>query len=125
MRLDTFCTEVYKYLGLDKPYDIKLKSREHEWAAGFCEQRWRGDRIVRHVITIYLPNIESSEFDLYAVIAHEFIHAWQAEHNMLDDPKQWHGAVFQQMAADITFHFSEFWDIKLLEVYSPASDIDD
>jgi SprT-like family len=96
--------EIAEYLGLQKPFDIRIKSKAHKWAAGFCEQHTRKGKIIRHVITIYLPSIIASNYTLESVIAHELIHAWQAENGELIEGK-YHGRVFQDIAADIGRQF--------------------
>lgn len=117
-----FCDGVAKYLELRKPYEIRIKSKSHSWAAGFCEQHTRKGRIVKHVITIYIPQCQASEYDFYSIIAHEFIHAWQAENDLLDE---YHGAAFQNMATEITNYFWMEHSINLIKVYSPETDIDE
>ena len=121
MNFIQFATECRKFLELKKVFEIRIKSKSHSWAAGFCEQHTRKGVIIKHVITLYIPQIEKSEFDLYAVIAHEFIHAWQAE--TLKD-YQYHGLEFQAKAREITDYFRVDWHIKLIDVFSPATDID-
>jgi hypothetical protein len=118
-----FANEVSLNLALQKPFEIRIKSRNHKWAAGFCEQYMRKDKIVKHVITIYIPQVHSSNFDFYAVIAHEFIHAWQAEY--LDNDYQYHGKEFRMKAAKVTGYFWREYELQLNQVYSPVTDIDD
>lgn len=86
-------------LGIKKPWDIRIKSKPDPsgYAAAYCEQHFRKGEIVKHIITIYIPNMESSHYILDSVIAHEFIHAWQAENNILN-PKKYHNDQFVDMA---------------------------
>ncbi len=107
--------DVAEYLGVEKPYEIRISSKPHDWAAGFCEQRMRKGKIIKHVITLYLPSIIASGFSLESVIAHELIHAWQAEEGILLEG-QYHGEDFAYAAADVEQTFG------IDEVYDPEND---
>ena len=108
-------TDAVEYLGLQKPFDIRIKSKEHKWAAGFCEQHTRKGKIIKHVITLYLPSMVSSRFSLESVILHELIHAWQAENDILVEG-EYHGWEFQDTARELERIF------KVPNIFSPESD---
>lgn len=109
--------EVARYLGLNKPYDIRIKSKRHDWAAGFCEQHTRKGKIVKHIVTVYIPTAMDSEYTLESVIAHELIHAWQAEQGYLTEGN-YHGVEFQEMSEDITDTFG------IANIFCEATDVD-
>lgn len=111
-------TEAVGFLGIQKSYEIRIKSKGHEWAAAFCEQHTRKGKIVKHVITIYIPVMISSKFSLEAVILHELIHAWQAENDILVE-SEYHGWEFQNMASELEKIF------KIPNIFSPDTDVDE
>lgn len=109
--------EAALYLELKKPYEIRIKSKSHNWAAGFCEQHTRKGKILKHVITLYLPNIINSDFTLESVILHELVHAWQAENGLLIEG-DYHGADFQSKAYDLGEA------LEVADIFHPATDVD-
>jgi hypothetical protein len=122
MKLSEFCEGLRVFLDLDSPYELRIMSKPHAWAAGFCEQRMRKGKITKHVITLYIPTIEASGFDFYGVIAHEFVHAWQAENGLL-----WEGAYHDETFA-VQCHRVAVWaadqGIDIGPVYHPETDVD-
>lgn len=108
---------VVEYLGIQKPYDIRLVSKENADAAGYCEQRYRKGKIIKHVITIFLPTMYDSGFTLESVVLHELIHALQAENQTLVQGN-WHGEEFQDTAMDLEEMFG------VTDIYSPDTDVD-
>lgn len=110
-------TQVVHYLGIKKPFDIKIKSKAHKWAAGFCEQHTRKGKIIKHVITIYLPVIVECNYSLESVILHELIHAYQAEFDILE-PGKYHNSTFQRTARELEKLF------KITGIYCEKSDVD-
>jgi len=69
-----------EYLGLEKPYTIKLNSKSKKSAsAEYIAKYNRGGELVSHQITIYLGNQHTDTRDIETLIAHELIHAYQEE----------------------------------------------
>lgn len=104
--------EIVKYLGLKKPFDIQIKSRKHKnmdaayWALN------RKGKLVSHLIRVYTGN--DSARSLECLIAHELIHAWQEENNILEI----HGTKFIKMAEKIEYKFG------ISNIYIPGVDKD-
>ena len=96
-----------EYLGLEKPYTIKLNSKGKKSAsAEYIAKYNRGGELVSHQITIYLGNQPHDSRDIETLIAHELIHAYQEEHNITE------------------IHGDDFADIaRLLEYYLQAAGI--
>jgi hypothetical protein len=68
-----------------------------------------------HEIVVYLPALEDDNSSMKAIIAHELIHAWQAE--KYPKLKKFHGSKFQLMAGFIESAF----DLK--QVFRPGFDL--
>ena len=84
-----------EYLGLEKPYTIKLNSKGKKSASAEYRASYnRGDELVSHQITIYLGNQPHDSRDIETLIAHELIHAYQEEHNI----EEIHGDDFADIA---------------------------
>lgn len=74
-----------EYLGLEKPYTIKLNSKGKKSASAEYRASYnRGGELVSHQITIYLGNQPEDTRDIETLIAHELIHAFQEEHNIIE-----------------------------------------
>jgi Zn-dependent peptidase ImmA (M78 family) len=74
-----------EYLGLEKPYTIKLNSKGKKSASAEYRASYnRGGELVSHQITIYLGNQDTDSRDIETLIAHELIHAFQEEHNIIE-----------------------------------------
>ena len=74
-----------EYLGLEKPYTIKLNSKGKKSASAEYRASYnRGGELVSHQITIYLGNQPQDTRDIETLIAHELIHAFQEEHNIIE-----------------------------------------
>lgn len=87
-----------EFLDLKKPIDIRLKTKlPHEFKnTRAIHYSWvQGSKVLRHVIQIRLTE---DGRNLETIIAHEMIHAWQAEHK----PKsKEHGKCFQDTALHV------------------------
>lgn len=81
------------FLGIQKPYKIVLKPTLKGNAAEYYEMRRKG-RLVSHLIRISIDNLQTDRRCLDTLIAHEFIHAWQAENDIVEI----HGKQFRKMA---------------------------
>ena len=74
-----------EYLGLEKPYIIKLNSKGKKSASAEYRASYnRGGDLVSHQITIYLGNQPQDTRDIETLVAHELIHAFQEEHNIIE-----------------------------------------
>jgi len=74
-----------EYLGLEKPYTIKLNSKGKRSASAEYRASYnRGGELVSHQITIYLGNQAADSRDIETLIAHELVHAFQEEHNIIE-----------------------------------------
>jgi hypothetical protein len=81
------------FLQIEKPYKIVLKPRLKGNAAEYYEMRRKG-KLVSHLIRVSISNLETDRRDLNTLIAHEFIHAWQAENGIV----KVHGREFRKQA---------------------------
>lgn len=81
------------FLQLEKPYKIILKPRLKGNAAEYYSMVRKG-RLVSHLIRISVDNLQYDRRDLNTLIVHEFIHAWQAENDIVEV----HGKQFRKMA---------------------------
>jgi hypothetical protein len=88
-------------LSIKNPVKIELKDRIFQGNMGVHWVEMRAGVIKTHIIKVALPLLVYSGRSLEEVIAHEFIHAWQAENNRLYD-KVCHGEDFQEKAAELT-----------------------
>ena len=92
-----YCVE---WLGLEKPYTIKLNSKGKKSASAEYRASYnRGDILVSHQVTIYLGNQDTDSRDIETLIAHELIHAYQEEHGWTEI----HGDDFADIAEMLTF----------------------
>lgn len=82
-------------LKLKKPIDIRLTTRSAKWDADYLPRYNNRGKLASHRITVYLGNDLSRS--LSALIAHELIHAWQAEKDLTEI----HGKGFRKMAASV------------------------
>jgi hypothetical protein len=90
-----------EYLGLEKPYTIKLNSKGKKSASAEYRASYnRGGELVSHQITIYLGNQDTDTRDIETLIAHELIHAYQEENNI----EEIHGDDFQSIAEMLTMY---------------------
>lgn len=107
-----------QFLGITKPYSIKLVSRKRKDATAVYVTWFnrKYSKIVNHDIKVYLGNEDLR--DVETLIAHEFIHAWQAEY--APNSKS-HGRKFQQKAQEL-YDFLESHYYYLPDMYLPDTD---
>lgn len=100
-----------KFLKLKKPVSIIFDNRGNRWADADYETEYcdTTGKITCHVIRIY-NNADSR--DSLTLLAHELIHAWQAENNK----DEIHGPYFVRLARKMEKKFN------LREVYLPGID---
>jgi Zn-dependent peptidase ImmA (M78 family) len=101
-------------LKLKKPVKIKYAKRAHaEWDAEYEPKFLDSGEIKSHKIVIF--NNPDRARSRKTLVAHELIHAWQAENDVADV----HGKPFQKMARKIAKH-----NPKLRDIYLPDVDLD-
>ena len=117
------CVDILK---IQKPVEIRIfqrvKKKPHCDFAGWYETRFSRGKIIKHVIFVNLVQVLNSEFDLYGVIAHEFIHVHQMEHKRLEEGN-YHGEYFQKVA-DVLEHYLTNTGFDTGPLYSPLTDTD-
>ena len=87
-----------EYLDIKKPIRIEIKNRIYKNSAGVhWVDRLDNGKIKCHIIKVSLNQI-SEDRNMNTVIAHEFVHAWQAEHKPFK--KIAHNNTFQNKAKD-------------------------
>lgn len=118
--MENLIKECIEILGITKPVDIRLKTRlprkyKDTRAIHYTWIEDNGD-ILRHVIQVAM--IEDDR-NLETIIAHEFIHAWQAEYKPKD---RVHGKGFQNVALTLLGYLvSKGYNIQD-DIYCPVSD---
>jgi hypothetical protein len=81
VQLDKFIFSVVDDLKLELPVTIKLSTGEKKIAAVY-EPHFKGDILKSHKIVVYMGG--EHDRDLFTLIAHELIHAYQCENNLAD-----------------------------------------
>ena len=108
-----------EYLGLEKPYTIKLNSKGKRSASAEYRASYnRGGELVSHQITIYLGNQDTDSRDIETLIAHELIHAFQEEHNIIEI----HGDDFIDVAGLLSMYL-ETAGIYVGNIYIEGTDV--
>lgn len=109
--------EIVEYLGLNKPFEIKIISKGHKHCSADYSALYKdggNGKLHKHVIRVFAGNLDNTgERNLETLIAHELIHAWQEEFEYPDT----HGHSFQMMAANIECEFG------IKDIYRPEIDI--
>lgn len=116
--LAKFIENISETLQLSKPIDLRLRFQSNEETDAEYNPRFdkRGN-IKRHVITLYVSREFEFERDFQTLLAHELIHAWQAENNIEDI----HGQLFQEWACRLE---KEYGPIMLNRIYDPELDLE-
>jgi hypothetical protein len=108
-----------EYLGLEKPYIIKLNSKGKKSAsAEYIAKYNRGGILVSHQITIYLGNQLEDTRDIETLIAHELIHALQEEEGIIEI----HGEYFIDIAGLLVMYL-ETAGIYIGQIYIEGTDV--
>ena len=98
------------FLGIQKPIHFELRARIYKNSAGVHWANKKGDTILKHVIKISYNQI-TDERNFETVLAHEFVHAWQAEYKPFK--KIAHNKTFANKAMELeTFLLGEGFDVK-------------
>lgn len=115
--LKSFVDAVYNSLGLYKPLDIQFRfCRESEFDAEYWPKFTNRGNVKRHIIRVYVTDDLEFNRDFQTLLAHELIHAWQAENNISDI----HGQLFQEWACRLE---KEYGPIMLKRIYDSELDI--
>ena len=108
-----------EYLGLEKPYIIKLNSKgKRSASAEYIAKYNRGGQLVSHQVTIYLGNQPQDTRDIETLIAHELIHAFQEEKGILEI----HGQDFADVAGLLSMYL-ETAGIYVGNIYIEGTDV--
>lgn len=114
--LQSFVDAVYNSLGLYKPLELRFRFQDNEETDAEYNPRFnKHGNIKRHVITLYVSREFEFERDFQTLLAHELIHAWQAENDIEDI----HGELFQEWAGKLE---KEYGPIMLKRIYDPELD---
>jgi len=113
--LAQFIENIHETLELSKPVELRLRFQNNqETDAEYNPKFNKWDSIKRHIITVYISQEFELQRDIKTLIAHEMIHAWQAEN-------EWgeiHGERFKYWADVLERQFG----IMLYKVYDPEID---
>ncbi len=78
LELITYCKA---YLNISKPVRIELKDRIYRNYTGVSWTNYASDGSIKcHVIKVSLKRLFDDARGMNEIIAHEFVHVWQAEH---------------------------------------------
>ena len=90
---------VIEYLNIQRPWMLKIQPyiKAGYRAEYYSEINAKG-KIRKHVIVVSQDDLENDGRNLDTLIAHEFIHAWQAEYKPYSSI---HGKNFQTKAAEL------------------------
>lgn len=93
--------ELISFAKLDFPVEIRI-TEKHSSCVAEHEPRFNAKGFMKkHVIWVYVPELVLDARDFHTVIAHELIHAMQAEQNI----NEWHGEFFKEKAQDFIDKF--------------------
>jgi len=108
-----------EYLGLEKPYTIKLNSKGKKSASAEYRASYnRGGELVSHQITIYLGNQDTDTRDIETLIAHELVHAFQEEKGIIEI----HGQDFIDVAGLLSMYL-ETAGMYIGQIYIAGVDV--
>lgn len=117
IKLIQACTEL---LEIKSPVRIEFRDRIYKNSAGV---HWAmvtdKNKVKYHVIKASLPQIADSMRNLETIIAHEFVHAWQAEYKPIK--KKMHTITFARKAQYLQ-HSLKKLGFKLNPIYMPDHD---
>lgn len=90
------CIEI---LELKRPVDIRFVSRirNKNWCA-YHYAEIKNEKVIKHVIKYSLETSRDTDRDMQTIIAHEMVHAWQAEYY---PHSATHGVRFRDKAFDL------------------------
>lgn len=113
--MHTLVAQTLGYLRLRIPYKIVIKPYlKGGNSAEYYEMRRKG-KLTQHLIRVNMRNLyEDNARSFESLLVHEFIHAWQAENEILEAD---HGPEFVRIAQELEYH----WNIP--GIYIPGTDI--
>ncbi len=122
MNLESIIHDCYQYLGLKKPYDIVIQNSIGKHRAEHIALHYSNGRIQKHHIKLAVAGLNRDLRNAETVIAHELIHAWQAEQRKKAIKYDIHGPYFQ-MKAYFLQHYLRGRGHNIGEIYVPGTDI--
>lgn len=112
-------------LSVVKPVEIVIKTHmkgDEAGYSGWCETIYRKGKVSKHKIFINLEETFRSEFNIYGVIAHEFVHCAMIEHGMFN-PEYHHDKTFQDLCEHLSTYLTGM-GFDCGPLYSPETDVD-
>lgn len=126
MDLTLFIYACIEILGIKKPVEIRFLSQNKHKITGkfaaWAETRSRKGVIYKHVLFINPEVIIKAKYNLFDVIAHEFVHSLLLETGKHDDNHH-HNKAFQGICKVLEKTFKNT-DMPLGRLYDPKVDTD-
>jgi predicted SprT family Zn-dependent metalloprotease len=126
MELTYFIYACIQILDIKKPVEIRFlvhnKNKATSNLAAWAETRSRKGVIYKHVLMINPEMIIKSEYKLFDVIAHEFVHSLLLENGKHDDNHH-HNKAFQNICKVLEKCFNNI-GVPLGSLYNPKVDTD-
>lgn len=113
------------WLAIKEPIEYRIRSKAakgEKGLAGYCETRFRKDKISSFVIVINLETVITSGYSLRDVILHEMVHAATISHGLFK-PQYHHNKVFQEICKTLRAELQNN-GISVGELYNPEVDTD-
>lgn len=107
------------YLKLKYPVRIEFKDRIWKNNLGVHWAVYSGDKIKCHIINLSLNQLLNDTRGVNEVLAHEFVHAWQAEYKPVR--KKFHTPSFVKKAKELQ-GFLNYMGIRVNDLYLPDVD---
>lgn len=99
--------DLIEFASLYAPVEIRITEKPSNYVAEHEPVYKSNGAIKKHVIWIYLPELVTDSRDFHTVIAHELIHAMQAEKEI----DEWHGKFFAVKAKEFKENFDYLGDV--------------
>ena len=107
-------------MNLKKPYKVSLVSKMRDKVCAFYTASYSAKGILlRHNIKVNMQTVTEGYRTLNSLIVHEFIHAWQEEHNITE----FHGKDFERMAKILEIFFQSNGYTDVTDVFIKGTDI--
>jgi len=107
------------YLKLKYPVRIEFKNKIWKNCLGVHWTECSGDKIKCHIIKLSLNQLTYDIRGVNEVLAHEFVHAWQAEYRPIR--KKYHTPSFAKKAKELQ-EFLNHMGIEVNDIYLPDID---
>jgi hypothetical protein len=106
------------FLDIKKPIHFEFRERIYKNCAGVHWTNTKGDKIIKHIIKISYNQL-NEERNFETVLAHEFVHAWQAEYKPFK--KVAHNKTFVNRAKELET-FLSIQGFKVKDIFNPDID---